>query len=212
LTHLSKRGTTVSPYTTTSTTFNDNTVVAGNEYFYKVYSVTDAGYGVASNVDGAQTVQAANAPTNVVATNGITQANVSWTASTDLGAGSLLAYKIYTNVDGGAWTFIQPSSLATTHTETNTVLGSTYGFKIVTVNEAGDSPPSVPAYVLIGTVPDAPTLTALTPLAGATHQIDWTAPTANGGFAVTGYEIERSTTSGSGFTTIAQVGKRSDLH
>ena len=203
---VSKRGTTVSPYTTTSTTFNDNEVVAGNEYFYKVYSVTDAVYGVASNVDGAQTVQAANAPTNVVATNGITQANVSWTASTDLGNGSLLAYKIYTNVDGGAWTFIQPSSLATTHTETNTVLGSTYGFKIVTVNEAGDSPPSVPAYVVIGTVPDAPTLTALTPLAGATHQIDWTAPTANGGFAVTGYEIERSTTSGSGFTTIAQVG------
>jgi hypothetical protein len=36
---IDRRGETASPVTTTSTSFNDNTVVAGNEYFYKVYSV-----------------------------------------------------------------------------------------------------------------------------------------------------------------------------
>jgi hypothetical protein len=42
---IDRRGETASPVTTTSTSFNDNTVVAGNEYFYKVYSVTPDGYG-----------------------------------------------------------------------------------------------------------------------------------------------------------------------
>ena len=204
---INQRGSTDATYTTTSTSYNDNTVIAGQAYMYKVYSVTGAGYSVASNSDSGQTVNAANAPAGVTATNGITQANVSWNASTDLGGGTTLAYKIYKNTNGGAYAIeAQPSGVATTFTDTNVTVGNTYGYKIVTVNEAGDSPQSNPATVIIGTVPDAPTLTLVTPIAGAQHTIDWTAPSNNGGFAVTGYEIERSTTPGSGFATIGQVG------
>ena len=204
---INQRGSTDATYTTTSTSFNDNTVIAGQAYMYKVYSLTAAGYSVASNSDSAQTVNAANAPAGVTATNGITQANVSWNASTDLGGGSTLAYKIYKNTNGGSYTLLaQPAGTGTTYTDTAVTLGNTYGYKIVTVNEAGDSPQSNPATVIIGTVPDAPTLTLVTPIAGAQHTIDWTAPSNNGGFAVTGYEIERSTTGGSGFATIGQVG------
>ena len=197
----------MAPYTTTSTTFNDGTVSAGQVWNYKVYAITGVGASAASNIAGAQTVNPANAPAGVTATNGVTQANVSWNASTDLGGGTTLAYKIYKNVNGGAYTLeAQPSGVGTTFTDTNVTPGNTYGYKIVTVNEAGDSPQSSPATVIIGTVPDAPTLTTVTPLSGAQHTIDWTAPSNNGGFAVTGYEIERSTTSGSGFATVGQVG------
>ena len=207
---INQRGSTDADYTTSSTTFNDSTVIAGNEYYYKVYSVTPGVpgiYSIASNVDSAQTVNTANAPAGVTATNGITQANVSWNASTDLGGGTTLAYKIYKNTNGGAYSLLaQPSGTGTTYTDTAVTLGNTYGYKIVTVNEAGDSPQSNPATTVIGTVPDPPTLTLVTPIVGAQHTIDWTAPSNNGGFAVTGYEIERSTTSGSGFATVGQVG------
>ncbi|MDB4342111.1 fibronectin type III domain-containing protein [Nitrosopumilus sp.] len=205
---IDRRGETESPVTTTSTTLNDGTAVAGYEYWYKVYSVSSEGISTtASNVDNAMTVSLPNAPAGVTATNGVTQANVSWNASTDLGGGTTLAYKIYKNTNGGAYTILaQPSGTGTTYTDTVVTQGNTYGYKIVTVNEAGDSPQSSPATVIIGTVPDAPTLTTVTPLSGAQHTIDWTAPSNNGGFAVTGYEIERSTTSGSGFATVGQVG------
>ena len=74
---IKNRGTDASPITTSSTSYNDNTVVAGNEYFYKVYSLSSVGLSTASNIDNAQTVNAANAPAGVTATNGVTQANVS---------------------------------------------------------------------------------------------------------------------------------------
>jgi len=206
---IDRRGETESPVTTSSTSFNDGTVVAGNEYYYKVYSVTSEGISTAaSNVDGAQTVNPANAPAGVTATNGVTQANVSWNASTDLGGGSTLAYKIYKNTNGGTYTLLaQPSGTGTTYTDTAVTPGNTYGYKIVTVNEAGDSPQSTPATTVIGTVPDPATGLTVTPQAGAQHIIDWVAPSNNGGFAVSGYEVERSPSGNAGtWTTVQQVG------
>jgi titin len=206
---IDRRGETESPVTSTSTTFNDGTAVAGYEYWYKVYSVTSEGISTtASNVDGAQTVSPANAPAGVTATNGVTQANVSWNQSTDLGGGSVLAYKIYKNTNGGTYTLLaQPSGTGTTYTDTAVTLGNTYGYKIVTVNEAGDSPQSNPATTVIGTVPDPATGLTVTPQAGAQHVIDWVAPSNNGGFAISGYEIERSPSGNAGtWTTVQQVG------
>ena len=156
----------------------------------------------------AMTVQLANAPAGVTATNGVTQANVSWNASTDLGGGTTLAYKIYKNTNGGTYTLLaQPSGTGTTYTDTVVTQGNTYGYKIVTVNEAGDSPQSTPATTVIGTVPDPATGLTVTPQAGAQHIIDWVAPANNGGFAVSGYEVERSPSGNAGtWTTVQQVG------
>ena len=205
---IEQRGGAQSPVTTTATSFNDNTAVAGNEYFYKIYGVNDIGSSLPSNVDGAQTVNLANAPAGVTATNGVTQANVSWNASTDLGGGSVLAYKIYKNTNGGTYTLLaQPSGTGTTYTDTVVTQGNTYGYKIVTVNEAGDSPQSTPATVIIGTVPASPTGLTSTPIANAVIQLDWTAPSNNGGFTISGYEIERSPSGNAGtWTTVQQVG------
>ena len=54
--------------TTTSTTLTDETVIGGNEYYYKVYAITALGASLPSNIDSAQTVQLANAPAGVTAT------------------------------------------------------------------------------------------------------------------------------------------------
>jgi titin len=204
---IDQRGETISPVTSTTTSLNDATAIAGNEYFYKIYAINSIGSSLPSNVDGAQTVNLANAPAGVTATNGVTQANVSWNASTDLGGGTTLAYKIYKNTTGGTYPLLaQPSGTGTTYTDTAVTQGSTYGYKIVTVNEAGDSPQSIPALVTIGTVPDVPTNLISAPLASGVIQLDWQAPTNNGGFAVSGYEVERSTDGGSTYTTIATIG------
>jgi hypothetical protein len=134
---IDRRGETASPVTT-STSFNDNTVVAGNEYFYKVYSVTPDGYGTASNIDGAMTVSPANAPTGLSASvNSNAHIVLDWTPSTDLGNGSLISMNIQRD-DGSGWqTIATTSNTSPPYTDTTVVTSTTYDYRVASVNEAG---------------------------------------------------------------------------
>ena len=92
---IEQRGDAQSPVTTTATSFNDNTVVAGNEYYYKIYGVNDIGSSLPSNIDGAMTVSPANAPTSLTASvNSNAQIVLDWVPSTDLGNGSLISMNL----------------------------------------------------------------------------------------------------------------------
>ena len=80
--NIDARGGVTYPYTTTSLTFNDNTVVAGNDYAYRVSALNDIGESPTySNIDSAQTVQLPDAPTGlVVSTYDNDRLDLSWTA------------------------------------------------------------------------------------------------------------------------------------
>ena len=183
--------------------YTDSSAVAGNIYGYEVSAVSAAGEGTKSTSSTAAAVSLANAPAGVTATNGITQANVAWNASTDLGNGTTLAYKIYKNTNGGSYTLLtQPSGTGTTYTDTAVTAGDTYGYKIVTVNEAGDSPQSTPATTIIGNPPTAPLTLTTTQTVPFVHDLSWSAPTNNGGSPVTNYKVYRD---GSLITTLGNV-------
>ena len=135
---IKQRGDTTSSYTTSSTSFNDASVVAGSEYFYKIYSISSEGYSVASNVDNAMTVSPANAPTSLTSTvNSNAHIVLDWTASTDLGNGSLISMNIQRD-DGTGWsTIATTSSTSPPYTDTTAVTSQTYDFRVASVNEAG---------------------------------------------------------------------------
>jgi fibronectin type 3 domain-containing protein len=77
----------------------------------------------------------------------------------------------------------------------------TYYYQVSAVNSLGEGGRSVersaaPVAQLIATTPGAPTITAAT---GGDRQVSltWSAPGSNGGSAITGYRVYRSTASGS---------------
>jgi hypothetical protein len=196
---IDQRGEALSPITTTATTFNDNTVVAGSEYFYKIYGVNDIGSSLPSNVDGALTVSPANAPTNFSGTpNAQAKPELTWTPSTDLGNGSLLSIQVERIVtgSGSTWnTIATTSNTSPPYTDTTANLSTSYDYRIASVNEAGIGAYSATITVVAGVPPDAPTnLTSVinnpnpSPL---TISLDWDAPQYTGTGTLTGYAVYR---------------------
>ena len=202
--NIDYRGEPVLDYTTSSTSFNDQTVVSGETYQYKATALNIAGESDFSQIDTAETVQPANAPTGMTATDVNNQSSLSWNQSTDLGSGTVQGYYIQKSTDDVNWTLLaQTSTTATTYTDTNVSLGNTYYYRVATVNEAGVGAYSTSASVTIADPPDPPTNLTVTPLANAVLDLSFTAPANNGGLAISGYEIERSIDGGATYSTLA---------
>jgi hypothetical protein len=133
------------------------------------------------------------APTGLTATRGNAQVALSWTAPVSNGGSAITAYTV-TASPGGATC---ATTGATTCTVTGLTNGTLYSFTATATNAVGTSVASAPATATPATVPGAPTgLTAKTnPPKGV--GLTWSAPASNGGSSITGYQIYRSTTSGS---------------
>ncbi|TLX99592.1 MAG: fibronectin type III domain-containing protein, partial [Thaumarchaeota archaeon] len=147
-----------------------------------------------------------SSPTRLSATvASSSQINLTWTAPTDNGGSAITGYKIERSTDGGTtWSTIVPNSgsTSTTYSDAGLMPGTTYGYRVSTINSAGTSPPSNTASATtLAVAPSAPT--GLTATAASSSQINlsWTAPN-NGGSAIIGYMIERSTNGGSIWTTL----------
>ena len=129
------------------------------------------------------------APTSVVATPGNGKVTVSWTAPASNGGSAIIFYSItpyHGTIALPARTFWATTTSAVMPALTN---GTAYNFKVQARNAAGAGPMSVASNVAIPrTVPGAPTGVTASP--GNGHAtVSWTAPTATGGAAITGYTI-----------------------
>ena len=140
-------------------------------------------------------------PTGLTATrNGATQIDLAWTAPTDTGGAAITGYRIEVSSDAGSlWSDLvaDTGSTDTTYEHTGLSAGTTRHYRVSAINSAGTGNPSNEDSATTATDPGPPTgLTATTN--GAT-QIDlaWTAPTDDGGAAITGYRIEVSSDAGS---------------
>jgi hypothetical protein len=169
-------------------------LTGGKSYTFVVTALNEAGAGpdsAASNAVTPSSAVAPGAPTGAKATAGPLSAFLEWTAPTSTGGSPITGYRITPIVAGKAGTPINTGTIATAGTVTGLTAGTTYTFTVAATNAIGTGTASAQSNsVLVNatSVPTAPTgLTAAPKSSGAV--LNWTAPTSNGGSAITGYKV-----------------------
>ncbi len=189
------RGTSTGVYSVTNTaasnSYNDATAVGGTTYFYVVQATNSSGASAnSSQVSATPTIALPSAPTGLAATGTNAAVLLSW--NTAAGAAS---YNVKRSTTSGAESTI--TNVATTsYTDASVVNGTAYFYKVSSTNAAGESANSSEVTATPNVPPAAPT--GLTATAG-TNQVAlaWT-----GSAGAASYNVKRSTTSGSGYSTI----------
>jgi predicted phage tail protein len=144
-------------------------------------------------------------PTGLTATGGNAQALLSWTAPTGVIAQAPVTdyREQYSSDNGTTWTtFTAAASTATSATVTGLTNGTAYVFRVAAINGVGAgayTSASSSVTPTAGTPPNAPT--SLTATAGnAQIALAWTAPSAPGTSAISGYTVEYTPSGGSAQT------------
>lgn len=195
-------------------TFNDGTSTATSAtvtgltnsvaYIFKVAGVSAAGTSSYSSNTSAVTPQAVpSIPLNVVGVGGNAQVSLSWSAPLSNGGRAITDYDIqFSSNSGSTWTtFTDSVSSATSAVVTGLTNGTSYIFQVAAKNSVGTGGYSVASAAVIPfTVPGQPT--SVTGVAGVSQvALSWTAPTSDGGSALTDYVVEYSTNSGTTWIT-----------
>ena len=189
-----RASTTGGAYTTvasgvTDTSYTDTGLADGTTYYYVVTPADASGDGANSTEVSALTIPAA--PQNVIASSSGGEVSLGWDASTGASGYDVLR----ATSPGGAYTTIATGVTGTSYVDTTALAGTTYYYAIAATNGSGSSASSTEVNAL--TAPAAPTGLAATP-DNAQVSLLWNASTG----AAT-YDVLRSTTSGSGYTSVA---------
>jgi titin len=166
--------------------------MVGSRWSFLVRAVNAAGAGAQTALIGpVDPRRTANAPTNVVATvNNTGGVGVTWSAPSANGAN--ISDYIVQYCTGGTCTTYDDGVSATASTSViGLVKGTSYTFKVAAVNAAGTSSYSLPSSAVTPrSVPEPPTdATAVVNNTGGVV-VSWTAPTDNGGSAITDYTVQ----------------------
>ena len=166
---------------TSSTGCTVNGLTNGVAYTFTVNAMNVAGTSTPSTPSAPVVpIAVPTAPTGLAGTPGDGQIAATWTASSSDGGSPITGYTV-TATPGGA----SCSTLSTACTITGLTNGTPYTLRVTATNGAGTSVPSDPAGPYTpGRVPSAPTGVALTPGDGQLA-VAWTAPTDDGGSAIT---------------------------
>ena len=172
--------------TATSTTVTGLT--NGQTYTFRVRAVNSAGASAASASSASVTpATVPGAPTNLGATGGDEQVDLSWTAPASNGGARILRYEYELDFSG---TWISTGGIATSHTVTGLTNDQSYTFRVRAVNRVGESAASgsqsaTATATLVA--PDTPF--GLSATAGNQRvRLSWVQP--SGGAVVTHYEYE----------------------
>src|SRR5437867_3533857 len=194
----------------TATAYSNTGLAPNTTYTYRVFAVTPLVTSSPSNTASATTasnITAPHPPTGLTATAASSsQINLGWTAPTNNGGSAITGYKIYRSTSSGTETGYVNLGNVTSYTNTGLTNGITYFYKVRAVNRAEQCRVSNEASATPPTIPSAPqNLQAA--VGGKSITISWQPPSSNGGSAITGYKIYRSTSSGSetGYVTLGNV-------
>jgi len=189
-------GTPIATGLTGTTAYVNTGLTNGSAYYYKVAAVNSAGTSTFSNeANATPSTASAVTPTGVTATAGNAQITLSWTPAT--GATSYNVYRS-TTAGGEGTTAIATGITLPTYVNTGLTNGTTYYYKIASVNSSGTSAQSAETSAKPNTAPSAPTNLTAAP-GNAQVALSWTA--ASGAAS---YNVYRGTLPGNeGLTPFA---------
>jgi fibronectin type 3 domain-containing protein len=201
--HVKRAKTSGGPYTAVSapvsTAYSDTSLTNATKYFYVVSALNSAGEG-ANSTEVSATPQAPTVapatPTNIAATAGNGQINLTWGGSS--GATSYHVKRSLTS--GGPYSQAAAPSTAS-YTSTGLTNGTTYYYVVSAVNSAGESANSAQASATPQVPPSAGLAAPSTLKATAgdtTASLAWSLSSG-----ATGYHVKRSTTSGGPYAQTA---------
>ncbi|MEY4009838.1 MAG: hypothetical protein RLZZ93_530, partial [Actinomycetota bacterium] len=192
----------------TATNASVPSLTPGDNVRFRVTTVS--GMNASAGVTTAQSIVSpyASAPTVSSVTTGNTQLSVNFTAPSISGASAITNYQ-YSTDGGDTWTARTPASTASPLVITGLTNGSSYGVSIRAVNSNGTGEGSVTVNATPSTTAGAPTISSVTPSASQTLSVAFTAPTADGGAAISNYQY--SLNGGSTWTTRSPAAVTSPL-
>ncbi len=193
--------------------FNDTGLANGQPYFYKVTAINSAGESKSSNEATATPsngTQAPSAPAGLVASPlSSSQISLAWNTPSSNGGSAITGYKIERSANSGTtWSVIvsNTGTTSTTYIDSGLSGATTYSYRVSAVNGFGASPQSNIASATTPSstpgVPSAPLDLLANPISYSQINLSWTVPSSNGGSAIEGYEIERSSNDGATWAVI----------
>ena len=188
---------TVNASASTSCVDDDNALSTSSTYYYRVAAISAAGDSLYSDRSGGATlIPDPTAPDITSITPGDRTLSIAFTNS---GSPTNVSYSL----DGGTtWSARSPTSVASPLVLTGLANGTTYAVRIRMVLASGFSDGSDVVPATPRTTPSAPA--APTGTAGnGSVSLAWSAPADDGGAAITGYTVQRST---DGTTSTDQAG------
>jgi len=189
------RGTTSGTYNTTNTTasvsYADITPVLGVTNYYVIEATNSSGISAYSSEVFAKPAPALpNTPIGLTAVGTNGAVSLSWSVAT-----GAAGYNVQRSTSSGTETFYA-NVTTTSYNDTDVTNGQIYWYSIVATNSSGNSSASTEASATPNVPPAAPT--GLSATAGTNQvSLSWT-----GSAGAVSYNVKRSTTSGSGYTTI----------
>lgn len=164
------------------------------------------GGGASSSGSGVSTT-VPSAPTGLAASPGSGTLTLSWTAPTSTGGTALTGYSFEVTPSGGSTVIHTTTATTTSYTLTGLTIGTSYTVGVAATNSVGTGAYSAtttgtPTGTV--TVPNAPTNVVATP-GNTTIALTWTAPSSNGGGAITGYSFVVTPSGGSATTKTAST-------
>lgn len=193
------------------------TFLVPQDTYYGVAFSPDTSHSV-SETDGSYSATASflitappSAPQNLHASPAsISQINLSWAAPANSGSSAITGYEIARSIDNGTtWSAIVPNtgSTTTTYSDKGLAGNTTYTYSVSAINTDGSGPASNAASATTpsttATAPQPPTGLGSVAVSPSQISLSWSAPSNDGGSAVTGYMVERSTDGGFTWSTTA---------
>ncbi|WIE65104.1 fibronectin type III domain-containing protein [Curtobacterium sp. MCLR17_036] len=160
----------------------------GTSYVFTVAATNAAGTGPAASSGGSAPFGLPSSPRGLAATPGDSSVALDWSAPETANGSPVTGYAVQHSTDGTTWT--DDASVAGTATEvTGLANGTEVAFRVAAVNAAGTGAWSGPVRATPVALPGVPQDVAVVP-GDRSAAVSWTAPTIDGGSAVTGYVVQ----------------------
>ncbi|MCE7735752.1 MAG: hypothetical protein GPJ54_12790 [Candidatus Heimdallarchaeota archaeon] len=182
-----------------TTNYQDTGLTNGDSYSYIVRAVNSEGDSIDSNSASSTPKTVPTQPQNFIGVPSKSQVDLSWTAPSSDGGSILINYTIYRD----SVFLINVSAGVLIYSDTTVINGITYYYTITAVNSAGESILSTEISVIPGQVPNAPQNLEST-YSDQSVDLNWDAPTDDGGLTIFQYHIFRATSIGGPYTDIGQ--------